>query len=277
MFKKIFLSKRILLVLDIILLIVSIASYVYVFKIEKTKTAFINDAIQFAEESQNPIFRVREITLYSSANAVDNSTDKTLQDIDISQFTDIALQIDNKCRTDEITAENTISELFIDNIKVSIPSEKGEHILNYKNPKYFGKYQELSNYQEDGIWFKIAHSNDEQLEIGYDDSVFFTDCSNPISLGFVNKNLLTHCAIGNVDGEIVFDGSVLRNANVDLEDIHAKISFSIHLRNNLDESFVCNVDIDNSLKDIENSIYSGYIMKIQNTDGVNYNFLKVSE
>ena len=277
MFKKIFLSKRILLVLDIILLIVSIASYVYVFKIEKNKTEFINDAIKFAEESQNPIFRISEITLYSSAYAIDNSEDKTLQDINISQFTDIALKIDNKGKSDEITAENTISELFIDNIKVSIPSEKGEHILNYKNPKFFGKYQELSNYQEDGIWFKIAHSNDDQLEIGYDNSVFFTDCSNPISLGFVNKDLLTNCAIGNVDGEILFDGSILRNANVDLEDVHAKISFTIHLRNNLDESFVCNVDIDNSLEDAQNSIYSGYIMKIHDTDGMNYNFFKVSE
>ena len=117
MLKKFSLNKSIILVLDIILLIVSISCYVFVFEIEKGKNSFAADAEQFAQEIHNPLF----------------SEEGTLQNIDISQFTDIAVYIDNKGRTEEITAENTINEMFIDNIKITIPSESGEHIFNYKN------------------------------------------------------------------------------------------------------------------------------------------------
>ena len=277
MFKKILRKKRIILIIDFILLLVSIHCYKEIYEREKIKAVYTNEAIEFAEENRNPIFRVSKIVLYSSAHAIDNSEEGKLQNIDISQFTDIAVYIDNKGKSEKITAENTVNQMFIDNIKVNVNSEKGEHILNYKNPNEFGKYMDLQNYEGDGILFNVPLSNDEQIGAGYSDSVFYTDCSNPISLGFVNRNLLTNCAIGNVNGEIIFDGSILRNANVDLNSISGKISFSIHIKNNLDEDFICNLDIDNNFEDVENGIYSGYVMKIQNTDDEKYNFLKVSE
>ena len=255
----------------------SINAYKYIYQTEQVKSIFVGEAVRFVEENSNPVFKISKIILYSSAYAVDNSLEGNLQDIDISQFTDIAIYIDNKGKSEEITAENTINEMYIDNIELNIQSDEGEHILNYKNPKEFGKYSDLNKLIDDKLDFNVVHSNDEQMGAGYTDSVFYTDCSNPISLGFINKNILTNCMIENVNGNIAFDGSILRNANIDLNSITGKIEFSIHIKNNQDEDFICNVDIENTFEDEENGIYSGYVMKIQNTEGEKYHFLKVSK
>lgn len=277
MLKKILLNKRIVLIIDIILLIMSINGYKYIYQTEQVKTMFVGEAVRFVEENSNPVFKINKLVLYSSAHAVDNSQDGRMEDIDISQFTDIAIYIDNKGKTEEITAENTINELYIDNLEIKVPSGNGEKILNYKNPKKFGKYTDLNNFQDNRIDFNVVHSNDEQMGAGFADSVFYTDCSNPISLGYINKNILTNCAIGNVNGEVKFDGSILRNASVDLKSISGNIKMSIHIKNNQDEDFICNLELDNTFEDIENGIYSGYVMKIQNTEGEEYHFLKVSK
>ena len=70
--------------------------------------------------------------LYSSANAVDNSENQSLNNMSISQFSDISLYIDNSKISSDLTDENTIKELYIDNIYLSTQSENGTKILNYK-------------------------------------------------------------------------------------------------------------------------------------------------
>ena len=278
MFRKIFGNRKLVLILDILFLIVTVFCYVYIYEVEKVKTAFVSDAITFVEDNKNPVFRISKIVLYSSAYAVDNSEQGMLENIDISQFTDIAVYIDNKIKVKELTEENTINQMYIDNISLKTNNLSGNLNFNYKPSEMFGKFVDLPNYEEQGIVFNIPHSNEEQLEMGFERSVFFTDCSNPISLGFVNKNLLTNCQLGNknVNGEILFDGSILKNANINLNDISGDIRFSINIKNNLDEDFICNVDIKHNFQDTENSIYSGYIMKVLNTEGAKYDFLKVS-
>lgn len=276
MLKKILRKKRIVLIIDIILLIMSIKAYKYVYDVEKVRADFASESIRFVEENKNPVFKVSKIVLYSSAHAEDNSPNKDLQDININQFTDIAIYIDNKGKTEELSAENTVNEMFIDNIKIATNSQKGDHIFNCKNSKFFGKYQDLQNYSEDGFIFNVLKSNDEQIASGNEENAFYTDCSNPISLGFINKNILTNGKIANTNGKIAFDGSILKNANIDLNSISGKFSFSIHIKNNLDEDYVCNLNIDNNFEDKEDGIYSGYVMKVQNTEGEQYHFLKVS-
>lgn len=277
MFKKIITNRKILFLIDIILLIVSIKCYKYIFDVEVGKKTFTNHAIQFIEENKKPVFKISKIILYSSAYAVDNSENKQLEDIDISQYTDMAIYIDNKGKSEEITAENTINELFVDNIKVTINSDRGERILNYKNPKEFGKFAQLQNYENDGILFNVVHTQDEQEEADYKNNIFYTDCSNPITLGFINQNILTDCKINDATGVLAFDGSILKNANIDLESISGKINLSVHIKNNLGEEFVCTMDIGLEFEESHDGIYTGYVMKIQNTEGDNYNFLKVSE
>lgn len=268
--------NKIILVIDIILLIISIISYRYIFQVETTKRIYSDEAEKFVSENQKPVFKINQIIIYSSANAIDNS-DGELKNLDISQFSDIEIFIDNKNNSKEITAENTINELFIDNIKVESNSEKGEKIFNYKNPLNCGKYAEIENWRDDGILFNVINSNEKNKDANYDENVFYTDCSNPISLGYLNKDILTNCEVNTNNASISFDGSILSDAGVSLDEIDVKISFTIHLINNYNEEFVCDVKLENILKEenTDDSVYSGYLVKIINPIDDEYSFIKI--
>lgn len=270
--KKLLKNTRLILIIDIILIIISIISYKYILSTEINKRICIKDTLEFAEEINNPVFKIKQIILYSSAYAVDNSSGQKLQDINISQFTDMAIYIDNN--SEEITAKNTINELFIDNIEINTKSESGEKIFNYKNPLNIGKYVDLENYRDDGILFNVIHTNEENENSDYNNNIFYTDCSNPISLGYINKNLITNCKLSS-EGSISFDGSILKSANIDLEEIGSEIKFTIHIINNLGEDYYCDVKINNELDSEEGGIYTGYIMRILNSEDGQYNFFKV--
>lgn len=272
--KKSKLIQLLMSILAIVLLIVVIISYRYIYNREKAKRMYAEASEKFVEENQAPIFKIDKIILYSSANTTDNSENAELKNLDISQFTDIEIYIDNKENSSELTAENTVNSLTIDNIKISSTDYSGEKIFNYKNPNNCGKYVEIENHKGDSINFKVNTNNTQNEFSNYDESVFYTDCSNPISLGYINKNIITNAAITNT-GALSLDGSVLKLANVDLKKIAATIEFTIHLTNNYNEAFMCKVKIDNQLEEKakNESIYSGYFMKVINCED-DYTFLK---
>lgn len=263
------------IIVIIFLGIISILGYKYIFEVETLRNRYAEESVEFIENNNNPVFRIGQIILYSSASATDNS-DGQLKNIDISQFTDMSIYIDNKGKIEEITPENTINEMYITNIKIESALENGEKIFNYKNPKKTGKYVELNNWQQDGILFSIINTNPKNDLANYDENVFYTDCSNPISLGFINKNILTNCEVSGEVGTINFDGSILKNANVNLADLKTKINFSINITNNYNEKYVCDLELDLDLTN-EEEIYSGYAVKMFKPEGTEYNFIKVSD
>ena len=274
MFNKIIRKHKILLIIDIILIAIAITSCMYIFGIELQKTIFTSQLEKFNEENKNPVFKIGRVILYSSANAIDNSDGK-LEDLSVSQFTDIAIYIDNKGKSSKLTAENTVKELYLDNIKVTVNSNDGDHIFNYKNPKKMGKYLSLKNNEDGSVIMNILSSNEQMSKSDLSQNVFFTDCSNPISLGFVNQNFIKNGKVSNKEGLLLFDGSILKNANVDLQKISGKIDFLIHIKNNLGEKFICNLSIKNDLTQNNEEILNGYSMKIYDLEGQSYNFLKV--
>ncbi len=269
-------NSRAILIINIILLIFLIVAYRYIFSVEKVRKVYAEEMVAFAENNENPVFSIDKIIIHNSAHAVDNS-DGELSDINISQFSDLEIFIDNKGKSEEITGENTINEMYITNIKIESQEKNGEKILNYKNPHNCGKYVDLNNWEADGILFNITRTNDEDKEANYDHNIFYTDCSNPISLGYINKNILEGCAVSKDLGTIAFDGRILKSANIDKEDLNSKISFSINITNNFNEKFVCNLTIDLNFESEDEGIYEGYFIKILNPEGQNYNFIKVSD
>ena len=152
----------------------------------------------------------------------------------------------------------------------------GEHIFNYKNPKEFGKYVSLKNYENDKILMNVISTNEQINKADYNKNIFYTDCTNPISLGFINRNFIKNGKVTDAQGLLLFDGSILKNANVDLKTISGKIDFLIHIKNNLGENFICNVSIENDLTKNEEEILNGYSMKILDLKDKKYDFLKVS-
>ena len=119
-----------IILINIVLLLFSALIYRYIFKIELMRKTYAAESVEFVEGNENPIFKIGQIILYNSASAIDNSEGQ-LKDVDISQFTDIAIYIDNKGKNEEIEPENTINEMYIDNIKIEPASDMGENIFNY--------------------------------------------------------------------------------------------------------------------------------------------------
>lgn len=272
--KKAKIIRLLMTIVAIILLIIVIIAYRYIYNREKSRAIYAEESEKFVEENQSPIFKINKIVLYSSANTTDNSENEELKNLDISQFTDIEIYIDNTGNGSELTAENTVNTLTIDDIKISSEDYSGEKILNYKNPNNCGKYVALENYKGNSINFKVNTNNTQNEFSNYDENIFYTDCSNPISLGYINKNIISNAAITST-GALSLDGSILKLANIDLKKIAATIEFTIHLTNNYNEAFMCKVKIDNELEEKakNESIYSGYFMKILNFED-EYTFLK---
>ena len=194
-------SRKLLLLIDIILLIVSIIAYKFIYNVETCKLIYAEQSEKFVSQNISPVFRIDKIVLYSSANWIDNSNGK-LRNIDISQFTDIEIFINNLNKVDTITPENTVSKLYIDKISIDCDETNGEKILNYKNPLNSGKFVDLENFFDDKISFKVPLTNEENENVDYNENTFYTDCSNPISLGYVNKNLLTGCMVDGTNASI---------------------------------------------------------------------------
>ena len=238
--KNVKLAFAILIILAIILLILY---YNFIFADVFARNNFANQMVEIAEENESPIFSIQRILLYNSANAVDNSEDQSLSNMSISQFTDISIYIDNSQTVADLTDENTIKELYIDNISITSKSENGTKILNYKNPLNFGKYQNIDEPEDDKIYFNIVNTNEENENHNYDEPTFYTDCSNPISLGFLNKDLLTNYSVSNDSSSVSFNGKVLQEAGVNLDDINYTLNFTIHIVNNLNQKFAYNMKL----------------------------------
>lgn len=275
---KLVIKLNIKTIIGILIAIILILSLFYI-KIIGTKFGnykFSNQTEKFAINNERPVFKIDKIVLFSSASAEDNSNDEVLQDMDISQFTDISVSINNRIKKEELTDENIVKKMYIDNLNVDIESSKGEQILNYKNPYIFGKYRLLDNAQDNKIDFKIIKSNQENDSANYDEPIYYADCSNPISLGYINKNLVTKYSVSDNKNSVTFDGRLLKNANVKFKDMNCIISFKIHLVNNKNKEFECLVVIDNDLDNKTKEIYQGSILKTIETEGEEFDFIQVN-
>lgn len=264
----------IIITISLILAIVVIFLYSKMVKLLKDNNLTINKEEIFIKENKNHIFKISQIILYSNVDVIDSSEKKTLQDLSLSQYTDMAIYIDNKNYIKELTAENTISQMYIDNIVINENSDLGTMALNYKDVHLFGKYRTLENNSEK-IVFNVLHTNDEKKSADYSNPVFYTDCSEPITIGFVNKNIVTNYYIRANEQAIAFNGSILKRANISLDLLKTQIDFCIHIKNNMNEEFVCNVSIDNSLDNDDGGLYTGYIMKIFDISEDEYNFVRL--
>ena len=261
-------------ILIIALFIIFLLYYNLVFSVVFARNAFANEMIEIADENEDTIFNIQKILLYSSANAVDNSEDQSLKDMSISQFTDISIYIDNTSTISELTDENTVKQLYIDSIVATSNSDIGTKILNYKNPLNFGKYKAVEAPENNRIDFNIINTNSENETNDYTNPTFYTDCSNPISLGYMNKDILTNYSVSQDANMVSFNGKVLQEANIKLEDINYALTFKIHIVNNLNQKFVYQIKLNINLDDNNGGIYNGYVYRKKNTTGNEYRFFK---
>mgnify|MGYP005781175375 CR=1 FL=1 len=269
--------KLAFVILIIALFVVFLLYYHFVFAESFARNDFANQMVEISEANEKSVFNVQKVLLYSSANAIDNSESQALQNMSICQYTDISIYIDNMANASELTDENTIKQLYIDNINITSNSDKGTKLLNYKNPLNFGKYEEIELPQNNRIDFNIVNTNVENENYDYSKPTFYTDCSNPISLGYMNKDILTDYSVSEGTTSVSYNGKVLQEAGISLDELKYTLSFKIHIINNLNEEFVYQMSMDVDLNDENNGMATnGYVYKTQNTQGTQYQFFRVN-
>ncbi len=263
--KKRFITK---LIVTLVLLVACATTVINIVLIYLRNEEFSENADELSRLNSKTVFSIDRIYLYSSADATNNETNKPVWDLNIFQYTDIALYINN--RSDEgITYENTIKELIIDDVKFN-NLETGTPSLYYKDVNDFAK---LTNNEENvinnSLEFDVINSGDAD----YSKPVIYSNCQNPITLEYVNTNMEENTVISDITNPLVYDGSLLKKAGIALTKLECTLSFRITIINNYNQKYVATVYIDIPIEDSLNgtSIYDGKLIRnIENTNLVKF-------
>lgn len=267
------------IVFGIVIFIIIIGVIIYFNLINKTDDASSKNNQNISQgsksnEDEETIFEIDNILLYSSANALNNSeTQKDYWNLNIYQYTDMSISINNHVYSDKLTSKNLVSKLYIDNVNFSIKPTLGSPGLFYKNPNSLGMpvVDDLDNQITDRMDFTV---NSVNSTVDYTKPSFYTDCSNPLTLSYVNSNVYSSLIIKNNASSVTFDGSLLQKSGTKLSNIQATVNFTIHIENALGEEYICDVEIPIPLEDESQSILDGhYVTELTNLE--EYKFTRV--
>lgn len=246
-------NKKILKIifLLILLIIVCIAVYFYFFQDLFIKNNLEKDSMSFSKSNENIPFSLKEVILFSSADAEDDSVNQQLC-LNISQYCDIGIYL-NKVQDENIS----ISSLYIDNIVIPSP-EIGTPYLYKKRISDLGKCSfDENNIINDTVSFNII---DSTTDLNYDNYEIYSNGTSPISLGFYNKDIKTNFFPDN--SEIYYNGTLLKEASIPISSLKCNISFRINIITNSNEHYICNINFDIPFENSDESIYTtGYITK----------------
>ncbi|MCI8965905.1 MAG: hypothetical protein HFJ43_06165 [Clostridia bacterium] len=271
--RKKVIAFRIFFLIVILILIIGFIIYRHNNSNKENDNKLLNEVSSAVSPKEDTIFKIDNIFLYSSANATNNSdTQKDYWNLNIYQYTDISLNINNHVNSDKLTSKNLVKKLYIDNVNFSTKPTLGNPNLFYKNPNSLGIgiVNDLDNQIEDKMDFSIISKNED---VDYKIPSFYADCSNPITLSYVNSNVYSSLILENNSGGITFDGTLLKKSNTLLSNIRVTVDFTIHLINANDEEYICNVSLPINLSDDNSTIYNGHYAK-QLSDLDNFKFVR---
>ena len=180
----------------------------------------------------------------------------------------IAIYINNRA-DEKIDYENSIKEMYIDNIRYA-NLESGNASLLFKNVADFGKmtYSE-DNVIQDKLEYKVLNDGD----MDYSKPQIYADASNPIILEYANRNIKENSILSDISTDLIFDGTLLRKTGVILSTVKCTLSFDITIVNYYNQEFVANVYIDIPLEDTDTgkTIYDGkFVKKLENTNLIKF-------
>ena len=279
-------GKIIITIIAIIVAIVMLTNRLSIINVNKEFSESVNN---FYRLNSKTIFSIDKIYLYSSASAIQNKVTKPIWNINLYQFTDMAIYINN--RIDEgLNYENSIKEMYIENVRFG-ETKAGQSSLYYKDINKFSKsvfsdidfnnqnvqitntegtVQEKTledrlneirdNRITDKLEFKVLNDGD----IDYSKPQIYADCSNPITLEYVNENIKENHILSDISSDLTYNGQILKKSAVILSDIQSSVSFNIIIINNYDQKFIANVYIEIPLQDTVTgeSIYDGKMVKV---------------
>jgi len=267
-------SKNIKIVLILFLAVICVLGYGYYITRNIALGNYASSIAEFWTNNTRNHFTIDQILIYSSAHAYDSSGRDDMSDVTISQYTDIAIYINNQSKVDGLNEDNTISELYIDNINIETGQKNGTFKFGYKSPLDVGKYVNVVSSLNEKLDYKILHSNSEKSDSDNVTPTFFTDCSNPITLGYINSGVVKHYKFSEEGAGFANNGTILKTANVDIDKITPTITFDIHIKTNMNERYLRKMYINVPLENSQGSVTSGYIIVLNNFNGNQYSFIK---
>ncbi len=239
----------------IVILIIGIVLAFSSFRLLQThqlRQEYEDHILQIANLNKETVFSLSNIFVFNSATATTNTQSNSLWSLDIHQYSDIAIFIDNHSENG-YTTKNTISKLYLDNfhidgIKVGTPS------LSYKDVQTFGKFVDLEETAiTDTLTYTVTNGDTIDSTIAQMD----VSCKTPITLGFVNKHVKEGYTVVDTSAALQYNGSLLKTATIPLMHITPTISFDMHIENALQEQYILRVKFALPLEDNTSSIYDG--------------------
>lgn len=227
-----------------ILLLIYLCNIIY--------TSFLNKLSLENTFNQSNIFSIDKIVFFSSAfgeSTTNTNNTSTLKNI--IQYTDIAIFINNNSNT--YSLENTLKSVSIENFKFIDYPKIGNPNLYYKNFYSIATPSlDENNLIKNSLNFNITSEDNADLSV----PTLFNNCANPITLSYRNSNLIDEYTITNTNS-ISYDGSLLKNCNIILNNLKCSFSFYIIIENNLGHKYRCPIYIDIPLSNDNSSIYNG--------------------
>ena len=263
---------KLFLILCSLIIIIALSLFIVPNWLGRNK--FTDELDRFANKSS--VFSLSKIYCYSSASGINNTEGKAMWDINVSQYTDIALGLSinnvNNDLTNNLANSNlqvvdtspkySISKIYIDNISFSNNST-GTLSLGYIPILNFGliSNEDLTNpaEQQSKIDFNIVDDKETLLNnLVYEPSID-KNLILPITLRYLNSNIKTNHTITNIEEKLTFDGSILKRASIPLSSIKNEVTFTIHIVTNSSEEYIYPIHLQIPLQNEDNSknIYDG--------------------
>ena len=183
------------------------------------------------------------------------SQSNTSESIDVGSF-----NTDDDGMISLTNTNNTTSENVSNN-------DARQSTENYNSEQQENQNENIQG--NDKIEFNIVYTNEENEKANYDEPTFYTDCSNPITLEYLNNNIVSHYKMDE-NKSVAFDGSILKEAGIETESLNCKVKFKINIVNNNDEKYSCWINFAIPLDDI----YEGTTMKAKTTTNQKYVFFR---
>ena len=187
--------------------------------------------------SDIPVFEIKDVYVKLSANAnyLDDNTGQNWN-LNIYQTNDIYIKFGHK---DNIHVQNEqdkiLKQVYIDNIEIVDLPKLGSEVYVYTISKNKEKIFEYTDEYmvKDKIEYTVVPNNSDiyNLEVN--------STNGQVAISFVNNNVLEY--VYNELNEIKFDGTLLKNANVSLEDIQFTVSFNMNFVTETDKKYVYNI------------------------------------
>ena len=263
---------KLFLILCSLIIIIALSLFIVPNWLGRNK--FTDELDRFANKSS--VFSLSKIYCYSSASGINNTEGKAMWDVNVSQYTDVALGLsinnvnndltnilgDSDLQVVDTSPKYSISKIYIDNISFS-NNNTGALSLSYIPILNFGliSNEELTNpaEQQSKIDFNIVDDKEILLNNIVREPSIDKNLILPITLRYLSSNIKTNHTITNIEEKLAFDGSILKRASIPLSSIKNEVTFTIHIVTNSNEEYMYPVHLQIPLQNEDNSknIYDG--------------------